>query len=181
MTRPIYYRRWKSPLGDLHLYSSESRLVAVAFEKSRRRILKQLGPVSIRPGVTPVLEESIAQLKRYFEGRLTRFDIPVEFATGTDFQKAAWRALGKISYGETVSYRDHAAGAGARGAYRAIGAAIGRNPLAIILPCHRVVGSNGSLTGYAGGVVNKSRLLRLESDRRDPVTDRLKKSADRTG
>ncbi|MFI1917150.1 methylated-DNA--[protein]-cysteine S-methyltransferase [Nocardia sp. NPDC020380] len=104
----------------------------------------------------------VAQLRAYFAGELTRFDI--EFASaGSEFQQQVWQALDEIPYGETVTYGRIAADIGApRAAVRAVGAAIGANPLLIIRPCHRVLGANGSLTGYAGGIERKQQLLELE-------------------
>ena len=109
----------------------------------------------------PVLLETERQLGEYFAGERRTFDVPLSFA-GTDFQKRVWAALLAIPFGETRSYGEIAQQLGAPGASRAVGAANGRNPISIIAPCHRVVGSNGKLTGFAGGLDAKAFLLALE-------------------
>ena len=111
--------------------------------------------------------EALGQLEAYFDGRLTRFDVPLRLE-GTEFQRRVWDALLQIPYGETASYGEIAARIGAPGAARAVGLANGRNPVGIIVPCHRVIGSDGSLTGYGGGLDRKLTLLQLE---RDHVSD----------
>lgn len=110
---------------------------------------------------TPVLEAAVDQLEAYFAGDLKEFDLPLA-ASGTDFQKRVWAQLCRIPYGETVAYMDIADRLGDRKAVRAVGLANGRNPIAIVVPCHRVIGANGKLTGYAGGLWRKERLLSLE-------------------
>ncbi len=107
------------------------------------------------------LKEPVRQLDAYFQGRLRRFDLPLA-ADGTDFQKAVWAALREIPYGETVSYGEIAAAIGRPTASRAVGMANGRNPISIVVPCHRVIGSSGTLVGYGGGLGRKTSLLRLE-------------------
>ena len=109
----------------------------------------------------PVLVETERQLGEYFAGERRTFDVPLSFA-GTDFQKRVWAALLAIPFGETRSYGEIADQLGAPGASRAVGAANGRNPISIIAPCHRVLGSNGKLTGFAGGLEAKAFLLDLE-------------------
>ncbi len=126
----------------------------------------------------PVIVATVAQLTEYFDGERQEFDLPLD-PIGTDFQQAAWSALRTIPYGTTVSYGEQAARMGDRRKARAVGAANGRNPISIVVPCHRVVGSNGSLTGFAGGLDTKAWLLdhergllsRLGSD---PDRDRLR-------
>ena len=116
------------------------------------------------PGGTsedPRFASAIAQLREYFAGERTTFDLPLAL-DGTPFQQEAWRALADIPYGETVSYGEQARRIGKPEAIRAIGAANGRNPIAIVLPCHRVIGADGSLTGFGGGLETKRRLLDLE-------------------
>ena len=114
---------------------------------------------------------AVDQLTEYFAGERTTFDLPLD-PVGTEFQVAAWRALGEIPYGETRTYGEQAAGIGRPTAVRAIGAANGKNPLSIVLPCHRVVGADGSLTGFAGGLDAKRFLLTHEQSvsGRDPDT-----------
>lgn len=110
----------------------------------------------------PVLEAAAAQLDEYFAGTRTSFDLPLHL-DGNDFEQAAWLALADIPYGETISYAEQAAAIGRPGAFRAVGSANGRNPVAIILPCHRVVGADGSLVGFGGGLDVKRTLLDLET------------------
>ncbi len=110
---------------------------------------------------TPVLDAAVDQMEAYFAGDLKEFDLPLA-ATGTDFQQRVWAELCRIPYGETVSYMHVAEAIGDRKAVRAVGLANGRNPIAIVVPCHRVIGANGKLTGYAGGLWRKERLLSLE-------------------
>jgi methylated-DNA-[protein]-cysteine S-methyltransferase len=109
----------------------------------------------------PVLKEATGQLRAYFSGRLREFRLPLDYQ-GTDFQKRVWRQLETIPYGETRSYAQIAAAIGSPRAVRAVGAANGANPIAIIVPCHRVIGSAGKLVGYGGGLPLKQRLLELE-------------------
>ncbi len=111
----------------------------------------------------PVLLQVRQQLEEYFEGNRQRFDIPLDFA-GTEFQKLVWTELLKIPYGQTRSYGQIAQAIGRPKAMRAVGAANGRNPISIIAPCHRVIGASGALTGFAGGLDNKTILLNLEKN-----------------
>ena len=107
------------------------------------------------------LKEAVRQLKAYFSGKLRAFDLPLA-AEGTDFQRRVWKALYKVPYGTTASYGDIARSVGNPAAARAVGLANGRNPIAIIVPCHRIIGSSGKLVGYGGGLHNKQALLKLE-------------------
>ncbi len=110
---------------------------------------------------TPLLKKAAAQLDEYFAGQRSCFDLPLEPA-GTDFQKSIWQALLAIPFGQTRSYKDIAEAVGCPKGYRAVGLANNKNPIAIIIPCHRVIGANGKLVGYAGGLGRKETLLRLE-------------------
>ncbi|MDI1272447.1 methylated-DNA--[protein]-cysteine S-methyltransferase [Polaromonas sp.] len=110
----------------------------------------------------PVLQEVIRQLGEYFAGQRTEFDVPLDLAYGTAFQQSVWQALLKIPQGGTASYGEVSQRIGKPAAVRAVGAAVGRNPVSIIVPCHRVMGANGALTGYAGGLDRKTALLKLE-------------------
>lgn len=112
----------------------------------------------------PILEHAAQQLREYFAGERREFTLPLE-PKGTDFQMSVWRALGQVPYGETRSYGEIAEAIGKPKAARAVGMANNRNPIAIIIPCHRIVGSNGALTGYAGGLEIKRRLLALEESK----------------
>jgi methylated-DNA-[protein]-cysteine S-methyltransferase len=121
-------------------------------------------PVGERADDDPVLAEAARQLEAYFARELKDFDLPLA-PDGTPFQQRVWAALRRIGYGETATYGELAARLGMhRGASRAVGAANGRNPIGIVIPCHRVVGTNGSLSGYAGGVERKQLLLQLEQE-----------------
>jgi methylated-DNA-[protein]-cysteine S-methyltransferase len=116
----------------------------------------------------PIIQETARQLHAYFAGKLRQFDLPLE-PQGTDFQRTVWRQLEHIPFGETRSYRQIADAVGAPKAVRAVGAANGANPIPIVLPCHRVIGSSGKLVGYGGGLELKKRLLRLEGAWTEPL------------
>ena len=142
-----------SPIGDLCLESEHGKLVSIAFHADRTKKDSE--------GSDPVLEAAASQLAEYFAGDRRDFDLPLAPA-GTPFQQSVWRALEAIPFGELRSYRDIAEHIGKPSAVRAVGAANGRNPLPIVVPCHRVIGSDGSLTGFAGGLDTKRALLALE-------------------
>src|SRR5262245_41055183 len=142
-----------SPLGPLHLYASGARadeLVGVWMRADP-------DPAAV-PGTSAVLELAAAQLAEYFAGERREFALPIT-ARGTGFQERVWRALLAIPFGETCSYGEIARAIGRPAASRAVGAANGRNPISIIIPCHRVIGASGELTGYGGGMANKRWLL----------------------
>lgn len=153
------FRTMFSPVGELTLVAGDAGLVAVLWENDDPDRVR-LGTMSRDDG-EPVLAATERQLHAYFAGTLTRFDLPLDFR-GTDFQKSVWLALLTIPFGETRSYGEIARQIGRPSASRAVGAANGRNPISIIAPCHRVVGSNGALTGFAGGLAAKALLLDLE-------------------
>ena len=141
-----------SPIGPLGLIASDTGLQAVLFDGRRIRV----------EGSSPVLVEAARQLEAYFDGTLLTFDLPLELH-GTEFQRRCWLALGSIPYGQTVSYGEQARRLGlGSDAARAVGAANGSNPLPIVLPCHRVIGADGSLTGFGGGLDVKRFLLEHE-------------------
>lgn len=148
-----------SPVGELTLVADERGLAAILWENDRPDRVR-LGALNEKAD-HPVLVETERQLGEYFAGARRSFDVPLSFA-GTDFQKRVWSALLAIPFGETRSYGEIADQLGNPGASRAVGAANGRNPISIIAPCHRVVGSNGKLTGFAGGLEAKAFLLDLE-------------------
>ena len=149
-----------SPVGDLRLVADDAALVAVDFEPFDAPVDGR--PLGERADDHPVLAEAARQLAAYFAGERTDFDLPLDPA-GTAYQQRVWEALRGIGYGETVSYSDVARRIGqTAAASRAVGLANGRNPIPIIVPCHRVVGANGTLTGYAGGTDRKRTLLDLE-------------------
>ena len=143
--------------GDLLVAIDERGLVHVDFVAGLRPLPDMRDWLQDGEALAPFL----AEFEAYFAGRLQRFTLPLA-ARGTAFQQAVWRALCDIPYGETRSYGDIARAIGKPSAVRAVGAANGRNPLSIIVPCHRVIGENGSLTGYAGGLPIKQALLALE-------------------
>ena len=139
---------------NLRLVASDSGIRAIEFTPAK--------PVDgHRQDANPFLREAVSQLHAYFARNLRRFQLPLDMP-GTEFQKSVWRELGKIPYGETRSYAQIAAAIGTPKAVRAVGAANGSNPVAIVVPCHRVIGSGGRLTGYGGGLPLKKRLLELE-------------------
>jgi methylated-DNA-[protein]-cysteine S-methyltransferase len=149
-----------SPVGVLTLVASDKGVAAILWENDDPGRVR-LGPLE-EDRNHPLLLETERQLKDYFAGRLERFSLPLEF-NGTDFQKKVWAALTTIPFGETRSYAEIARQIGHPAAVRAVGAANGRNPISIVAPCHRVIGSDGKLTGFAGGLEAKAFLLRMES------------------
>jgi methylated-DNA-[protein]-cysteine S-methyltransferase len=157
----VQYRTLDSPIGQLLLAGDDIGLRFLLFSTGRR-------PVAPDPEWIPdtgLLKEPAAQLTAYFKGALRRFYVPVA-PQGTEFQQRVWAALQEIPYGETVSYGDLARRLGNPKAVRAVGLANGSNPISIIIPCHRVIGSNGALVGYGGGLANKQALLALERGQR---------------
>jgi len=155
----LTYRTMASPVGTLTLVAGEAAMVAILWEDDDPARVR-LGPLAADAGY-PVLAEAERQLAGYFAGERRSFDLPLDFR-GTDFQKQVWQALLAIPFGETRSYAQIARAIGRPAAVRAVGAANGRNPLSIVAPCHRVIGANGALTGFAGGLEAKHYLLRLE-------------------
>ena len=150
---------FSSPVGILTLVARGDALVAILWENDRPGRVR-LGPTVEAPD-HPVLRETGRQLAAYFAGSLRAFSLPLAFE-GTPFQQSVWRALLTIPYGETRSYAEVARQIGQPTAMRAVGAANGRNPISIVAPCHRVIGSGGALTGFAGGLAAKDHLLSLE-------------------
>ena len=155
---PYRSSTFDSPIGVLKLVASSSGLAAVLWENDDPRV--RLGPTS-EDATDAILIKATRQLKAYFAGHLKVFKLRLDFR-GTGFQKSVWEALLTIPFGETRSYADIARQIGKPKASRAVGAASGRNPIAIIAPCHRLIGSNGALTGFAGGIAAQECLLRLE-------------------
>lgn len=146
-----------SPVGPLLLAASDAGLHAIEFHQSRHPVRRD----GWQPGHHPLLDEAARQLGEYFAGARRSFDLPLA-PRGTEFQCMVWHTLAGISFGETISYAQLAARVGKPTAMRAVGAANGRNPLPIVLPCHRVIGADGSLTGFGGGLPTKRFLLQLE-------------------
>ncbi|HWZ97001.1 MAG TPA: methylated-DNA--[protein]-cysteine S-methyltransferase [Candidatus Dormibacteraeota bacterium] len=157
----IYYATMESPVGTLRLVGEETGLRTVWFVRGR----KNEAPAAEWREDAAFFVDVMRQLREYFAGALREFDIPL-LMEGTEFQKRVWKMLQTIPYGETISYGELAKKIGDPKAVRAVGAANGQNPIPIIVPCHRVIGSDGSLTGFGGGIENKKKLLELESAQR---------------
>ena len=163
----IYVQTYHSPCGDMLIGSYDDKLCLAdwTLEKHRelidRRLRKELKAESVEES-TPIIEKTIKELNEYFAGARREFDLPL-LLVGTDFQKSVWKGLQSIPYGKTVSYSQLAKTIGKPLAVRAVAAANGANAISIILPCHRVIGSDNSLTGYGGGLPAKQKLLELES------------------
>jgi methylated-DNA-[protein]-cysteine S-methyltransferase len=149
----------ESPVGRLTMTASAGVLDGLTMDGQRHA--PPSDPAWVRDEAP--FGELIALLERYFAGGPVEFDIPVSLAAGTDFQRRVWDALREIPHGETISYGELARRVGSPGGARAVGLANGRNPIAIVVPCHRVIGADGSLTGYGGGVERKAWLLRHEA------------------
>ncbi|MCX4680260.1 methylated-DNA--[protein]-cysteine S-methyltransferase [Streptomyces sp. NBC_01433] len=153
-----------SPYGPLTLVATDGVLSAIYMTGQRHRPPEEtFGEPDPRP-----FPEVIRQLEAYFAGELTEFDLPLRLA-GTPFQQSVWAELLKIPYGETRSYGELAEQLGKPGASRAVGLANGKNPVSIVVPCHRVIGASGSLTGYGGGLDRKQRLLAFENGTENDV------------
>lgn len=155
-----YFKTSKTPVGTLKLVATDLGLAAILWENdkpNRVRLTPQVEDTN-----HPVLRETESQLQEYFAGKRKEFTMKLDPA-GTDFQRSVWNALSEIPYGETRSYGDLAKRIGNPGAMRAVGAANGRNPISIIVPCHRAIGASGTLTGFAGGLEIKEFLLTLEN------------------
>ena len=153
-----------TPLGPLLLATTEAGLAGAWFHEGQR----DTPPADTmarwpRDAAHPLLRRAAQQLERYFAGETVAFDMPLDLSAGTEFQQAVWQALCLIEPGRTVSYGEVARAIGRPAAVRAVGAAVGANPVSVIVPCHRVMGANGSLTGYSGGLHRKVALLALES------------------
>lgn len=154
-----YYIPYTSPVGVLYLVAQGRHLTGVVFAKNWKSYRKKLSEVE--QSELPVLQKTQKQLEEYFQGKRRKFDLPMHLS-GTPFQTRTWKSLSKIPFAKTKSYKEQAVLVGSPNAVRAIGRTNGLNPLSIVLPCHRVIGSNGSLTGYGGGLGVKQYLLELE-------------------
>jgi methylated-DNA-[protein]-cysteine S-methyltransferase len=153
------YSIMPSPVGRLKLVASDKGLAAILWQNDDPKRVRL--EIAGKDDAHPVLVETRRQLGEYFAGKRTAFNVKLDFS-GTDFQKKVWRALLAIPFGQTRSYGQIAKAVGKPAAMRAVGAANGRNPISIIAPCHRVIGANGKLTGFAGGLKAKAQLLTLE-------------------
>ena len=184
--KKVYCRELNTPVGQVILGVEEGQLCLCDWKNSKRRMLNgnrikrlldaefvdvtsmQYKPESLieeksLKDAVAILDETERELAEYFFGSRKSFDVPL-LLVGTDFQKSVWQALREIPYGEIISYKDVSKAIGNPQAIRAVSQAIGSNPLSILIPCHRVVGSNGALTGYAGGIEAKRWLLELEKN-----------------
>ncbi len=155
----VQFQKYNSPVGPLYLVANDQKLVAIVFGKNWQDWRSQYEKAFATESA--VLKRTALQLDEYFAGKRKSFDIPYELH-GTDFQKRVWTALAKIPFGKTKTYKEQAVMVKSPKAVRAVGGSNGRNPLCIILPCHRVIGSNGTLTGYGGGMEAKQFLLKHE-------------------
>jgi methylated-DNA-[protein]-cysteine S-methyltransferase len=159
MKTATYFDTVMTPLGPLVLATDGDALTGAWFDGQRYQPPMDSGWQ--QRADLPILRRSVAELAEYFAGRRTRFDLPLA-PSGTPFQRVVWEAIASVPYGETIAYNALAARVGRPECIRAAGAATGRNPLSIVIPCHRIVGADGTLTGYAGGLDRKRALLALE-------------------
>ncbi len=159
-SKTYYYKSMSSPVGRITLVADDTALISLTwgddFQKSDENFYQQ-----DKKGQHPILVKAQDQLKEYFAGKRKFFDLPLD-TQGTDFQKSVWSELLNIPYGKYISYGEQAKRLGRPKAQRAVGAANGKNPIGIIIPCHRVLGSSGCLTGFAAGLKVKRKLLELE-------------------
>jgi methylated-DNA-[protein]-cysteine S-methyltransferase len=156
------FKTMTSPVGELKLVASPHGLAAILWENDKPNRVR-LGTMS-EDAAHPILVQTERELREFFAGKRTTFTVALD-AAGTPFQQSVWKVLRSIPFGQTRSYGDIARQIGNPKASRAVGAANGRNPISIITPCHRAIGSNGALTGFAGGLAAKQFLLTLEEDR----------------
>lgn len=154
----------QSPLGPIIIAATAKGLAGLWFTEGQRYLPARFTGPGAWPqdAKHPVLKQASQQLSEYFAGQRSHFEVPLDLGCGTAFQQSVWRALLDIAQGETMSYSEVSRRIGKPAAVRAVGGAVGRNPVSIIVPCHRVMGANGSLTGYGGGLDRKTALLRLE-------------------
>jgi methylated-DNA-[protein]-cysteine S-methyltransferase len=162
------YKMMDSPVGKLTLVATDDGLAGILWEQDRPSRVRL--NIEAEDNSHPVLVETERQLEEYFAGQRTTFELTLD-VDGTDFQRRVWNALLTIPFGETRSYGQIARQIGNPDAVRAVGAANGRNPVSIVTPCHRVIGSTGKLTGFGGGLDAKARLLALEGAKQAPAED----------
>ncbi len=148
----VFYAYYKSPIGFIEVISTKTSVVACNFVKEMKAASKKK---------TKILNETLEQLDNYFRGQQKGFDLELELQ-GTDFQLKVWNKLQKIPFGKTITYKELAQRIGNKKAIRAVGNANGKNPVSIIVPCHRVIGSDGKLRGYGGGIEKKKWLIAFE-------------------
>lgn len=155
-----YYDHFQSPHGRMLLVADDNALASVSF--AGQRYAPRVDKDWTRDGAHAPIAKAKRELAEYFAGRRKRFSVKLS-PQGTPFQRKVWKAISGVGFGRTIAYAELARRAGRPGSARAAGAATGRNPIGVIVPCHRIVGSNGSLTGYAGGLSKKRALLALEA------------------
>src|SRR5258706_3542856 len=156
-----YYDTFKSPQGEMLLVATDEGVAGIYFA-GQKYFPKKDKEWRRDPGHV-LLKQTKRELAEYFAGRRRRFEVALD-PDGTPFQRSVWKAISKVGFGETTTYSELARRAGHSGSARAAGAATGRNPISVVVPCHRIMGADGSLTGYAGGLARKRALLRLESE-----------------
>ncbi|ADM71227.1 Methylated-DNA--protein-cysteine methyltransferase, constitutive [Paenibacillus polymyxa E681] len=152
----LYVMKYVSPIGEIEIQGTNEAVYSIMFSNRNELLTRAIGEVPIR-----VLAECAIQLDEYFKGERFEFTFPYAFE-GTDFQQKVWNALVSVGYGKTTAYKDIALAIGNEKAIRAVGSANGKNKLSIVIPCHRIIGSNQKLTGYAGGLWRKEWLLQHE-------------------
>ena len=155
-----YYDTFKSPQGEMLLVATEAGLSGIYF--AGQKYFPRRGKEWLREPNHAPLKRAKRELGEYFAGRRKRFSVALD-PDGTPFQRSIWKTISKVGFGETTTYSELARRAGHAGSARAAGAATGRNPLSVVVPCHRILGADGSLTGYAGGLKRKRALLALEA------------------
>ena len=155
-----YYQKFSSPIGWIHIVADDNSLRSITFDCNWESVNKTVD--DIKPEHNAITKQTQFQLQEYLAGKRKKFDLPIRFR-GTEFQQQTWQTLLSIPYGETRSYSEQAQLIGNPRAVRAVGRANGMNPIAIVVPCHRVIGKSGKLTGYAGGLDIKQFLLDLET------------------
>lgn len=160
LDRPLFRSEIQSPLGPITLAAHDDALVGIWFDRQEHAPPDMHTWALVKNNT--LMDTAARQLQEYFSGKRKHFDLPLDLTTGTAFQQSVWHSLLKIPPGETVSYGTVGHRIGKPSAVRAVGAAVGRNPFSIVVPCHRVIGTNGALTGYAGGLDRKIALLTLE-------------------
>ena len=166
----IVYAEFSSAQGNVYLAATKRGLAGMWFTDQRHLPDVSAWEQVDNASQQRVLKETQRQLQAYFAGQLRQFDIPLDLSAGTAFQQSVWQALLAIPFGKTTSYGALSRSIGKPLAVRAVGTAIGRNPIGVIVPCHRVIGADGSLTGYAGGLHRKEAFLKLEGALPAPIT-----------
>jgi methylated-DNA-[protein]-cysteine S-methyltransferase len=159
-----HYQKIESPIGQLYLVGGDAALCGIVFRKTWPGFKKRFEV--LEESESPVLREARKQLSEYFNGKRESFDLPMKL-DGTVFQNRVWASLAKIPFGKTITYKQQAVSIKSPAAARAVGRTNGLNPFCIVLPCHRVIGSSGALTGYAGGLKAKKYLLELEGSEKN--------------